>query len=254
MIQIHNFNFPESQESLIIYALNDVHVGDPTYNLKKLQDFINKVKSEPNSRVICVGDLINNGIKSSKSNSYDETMSPAEQKYTMIDLLRPIANQILIVVSGNHSERSNRETSDNPERDIAAALNVPFERDGVFLKITLGKDKKGKRIPYLIAAFHGAGAGRKLSSGLNITEEFLYSIDCDILIVGHSHKLISGRVASLRIDNKNNTVVPVDRLIVVSGGWLDYGGYGMRGLYKPSQTGAGIIHLNGNFKEFYSVV
>lgn len=80
-------------------------------------------------------------------------------------------------------------------------------------RIRLGKDSKSKPIPYLIAAFHGVGAGRKLSSGLNVTEDFLYCIDCDILIVGHSHKLISGKIASLRIDTKNNVVQTVVKLI-----------------------------------------
>jgi predicted phosphodiesterase len=248
-------DFPTDWPDVTIYSLSDVHYGAAECNVNKLNEFIKMIRETPRAYIVCAGDLINNGIKSSKTNSYEETITPAEQKYHMIELLRPIQDRILVIVSGNHEYRSNRETSENPCRDIAAALQVPYERDGAFLKVTIGKDKKAKRIPYIIYVTHGSGGGRKVSAGMNNAEDMLYSLDgVDIIVTGHTHKLTAGRISSLRVDPQNNHVKQVEKLIVISGSWLDYSGYAQRGMYKPSPIGPAVIKLSGTAKEFHSII
>jgi len=114
----------------------------------------------------------------------------------MIELLKPIADKILVMIAGNHPRRTYKQTGTDPERDIAAILGVPYEPDAAMIKIRLGLDKKNKPIPYIIYATCGSGGGgRKVSAGLNNAEDMLYALEgTDIICIGHVHRLVSGKL------------------------------------------------------------
>ncbi len=253
--KMKSFDFPADWDSMKIVTINDVHYGDDLSSIAKFRTFIQMIKDDPRFYVICLGDLINNNLKSSKGNCHEDIMSPQEQKKGIIKELTPIKDKILYMVSGNHEYRTNKEAGSDPTEDIAMVLGVPYERDGAIFKVTLGKDKHNKRVAYVISAFHGQGGGRKVSAGLNIAEDFLSCMDgVDIITIGHTHKLTSGRISSLRVDPKNNCITQIDKLIVVGGHWVEYGGYAERGMMRPSPVGPGVIMLDGTKKEFHSMV
>ena len=56
-----------------------------------------KIEDDPTAAVLLAGDLLNNGVKSSKTDVYKEksTRPPDIQKEMMIDLLEPIKDKIV---------------------------------------------------------------------------------------------------------------------------------------------------------------
>ena len=78
-----------------IMVLGDMHIGDDLCDIKLIKETIDYVKNTKNCYVILNGDLLNNALKTSKSDVYKETMTMEEEQDLLIDLLKPIKNKIL---------------------------------------------------------------------------------------------------------------------------------------------------------------
>ena len=113
----------ESDEAMVIMVA-DVHLGAIEHDSEKWKQFVKWVQDTPNVYICLGGDLVNNSVKSSVANPFDETMRPAEQKRVMADYLSPIRDRILCAVSGNHEYRSNRETDSDITYDIMSKLDL----------------------------------------------------------------------------------------------------------------------------------
>ena len=72
-----------------IYPISDVHLGAAEHLTAEWDNFCKRILEEPNSYIILGGDLLNNSLKSSVANIYEETMRPREQKRMMAEMLRP---------------------------------------------------------------------------------------------------------------------------------------------------------------------
>lgn len=72
-------HFPENHD-IMIYPISDVHLGAAEHKEKEWLEFCENIISNPYAYVTLGGDLINNALKSSVSNVYEETMRPREQK------------------------------------------------------------------------------------------------------------------------------------------------------------------------------
>jgi len=73
--------------------------------LEAWSDFKKKLLNEPNSYITVAGDMMNNGLKNSVTNVYQETMRPRDQKKWLVEQLRDVKDKILCVVPGNHENR-----------------------------------------------------------------------------------------------------------------------------------------------------
>lgn len=189
--------------------------------------------------MIC-GDMINNGTKSSKSNTYDETMRPSEQKQWLAEQLKPIADKILCGCSGNHESRSVKETDDNPLYDVFSKLNIEhlYRENGCVLIMRFGDDhsQAGKTRPcYATLVTHGVGGGMYVGSGGNKAERLGSVIDgLDCIIAGHVHKPGEFPVGKMLIDKRNNNIIQQQFRVVIATSWLKYGGYGLKGMFTPT--------------------
>ena len=96
-------------KNIKLLALSDFHIGDSLCNLKLIKEVLEEVKNSDNTFVILNGDLVNNGVKNSVSNVYDEKLTPMEQIVKLCDLLEPIKDRILVIHQGNHELRSYKE-------------------------------------------------------------------------------------------------------------------------------------------------
>lgn len=148
--------------TLEIYPLTDLHIGDKKTDVKIFREFINFIKAEPNRYVTVQGDLMNNATKSSVSNVYEEIMNPQEQKKWLIVELREIKDRILCIVPGNHEERSTKDVDNHPLEDVAIALGLEdlYFHDGAFVKVSFGKrlkTAKRQHIPCVASTDQVAG-------------------------------------------------------------------------------------------------
>ena len=239
------WKLPEEMSHVNLYPIGDVHFGSPEFNQKKWDKWKQTVLDDPNSRVVLIGDMIDNGLKNSKTDVYKATMSPIEQKRKLAEELWDIKHLILAGVQGNHEHRSTRETGDCPLYDVMAKLDLEhlYRENMVFMKVNVGQKRSDRQFSYGIVLSHG---GSK-----NKVKKFVPYVDgMDVFISGHIHQASSDFPAKIVMDMQNEVVrlVPVTPVVVPS--FADYGGYAMNKLYEPTSNHLmPIITLDGQEKK-----
>ena len=220
-----------SFEKLNLYPVGDVHIGSKEFNLELFKQWIEMVKNDPNGAVVIVGDMMNMGLRNSKSNVYEEQLSPMQQKELCYELLLPIADKIVAGCSGNHEYRAVKECGMNPLYDVFCRLRIEdrYRENACFIKLTVGKQGKNPNT-YGVVLTHG--------SSKNKDERWTYGVDgCDCFISGHIHDALHKPHGKIRMDLTHNKVKTVGYQNVVVVPFQDYGGYAIRGKYMPNHLG-----------------
>lgn len=244
---------------ITVIPVADVHLGSPECREQEFIEFIQKVAEMPNTYLVLLGDLIDNGTKSSVTNPFRATMPPSQQKREMANILEPVKDRILCILPGNHERRSMKDADDDPVYDIAAKLDIEhlYRENIAFVKIQLGTEEAQEehanskfRPCYNLVVTHGAGGGIMTGGSVNRSERFGYVIDgMDALIVGHTHKPYTTQPGKIVIDPRNNQVTVKPFKVVCATSWLDYGGYAARMMLLPSTFCLNTINLSGCGKE-----
>ena len=238
------WKLPEEMQCVNIYPLGDTHFGSPEFDEYKFNRWLGAVKADDNGRVILVGDMLDNGLRNSKTNIYKATMSPIEQKRELARRLWGIRDKILAGVQGNHEGRSTIEVGDCPLYDVMAKLDLEhlYRENMAFIKVNLGKRRADRQWSYGIVASHGASRSK--------VESFIPYVDgMDIFLSGHTHTANSSFPAKIVMDMKNEVVrlVPITPIVVPS--FTDYGGYAMKKLLKPTSNHLfPVVELSGTEK------
>lgn len=255
-MKIIECNLSKDFKTLEILPLSDLHVGDSKMKTKMFKDFIKYVNDAPNRYVLCNGDLMNNAIKSSVSNCYNDCMTPNQQKKWLRKELYAIKDRILVMVAGNHEARSSKEVDLRPTEDIADYLDLgdKYIEDEVILKVTFGKNVGGKRQCYTIYVTHGNGGGKRPGSAINNIEMLALGTEADIYILGHIHKKIAYKNGYRKIDLRNNNVIETERLFVYTSHWSEFGGYAAKKMFTPSALGTVPIILQAKPKKMEALL
>lgn len=241
-----------------VIALADLHIGDPSADMKLINSLIAEIQNNPNLYTVLVGDLMNTAIVGSKSDSYSETMKPSDQLSKCYDLLSPIKDKILAIVPGNHEERISRTAGVDMTRLLSRELGLEhlYTPDAALVLVTFGRDKIHCRpITYSLYVTHGhGGGGRKVGSKLNSLQDYASIIDADAFIVGHTHLPASFKQTAYRINNSSGIATLHEQLFVNTASALNYGGYGKRGGYQPGSTSYPIVTLDNNIHHMTATV
>lgn len=242
-----------------LYAIADVHLGAEEANISAFEDLLLSIQTDPTAHIILHGDLIDNGLKSSVTNVYRQTMRPAEQKREMAKLLAPVRDKIVCILPGNHCGRSAKEADDCPAYDIASKLDLEdvYRENMAVIRYSIGKNTSKQRpYTYTMAVVHGSGGGMYLGGTVNKNDNFIQSMDgIDMLLTAHVHKPYAHRGSKLTYDGPRRMMVQRPYLVMGAGSWLRYGGYAPRKLLRPvAMPGTDHIRLYGNKDWFEGVV
>jgi hypothetical protein len=237
-------------DALEVYALADVHWGDPKTDEELFYRFTKFILEQPNRFIICDGDLINNATKSSVSNTYNERYPPSKQKRMMIDTLRTLRDRILCMVPGNHEERSKKDVDNDITYDIADAIGRAdrFAENGAYLNIQFGNDRHGRYLSYSGYIVHGIGGGKRAGAPANILEMLPLSFIADFYVIGHLHRKLGFKNTYFRPNATWDRLEQHERAFLIASPWQDFGGYAQRKLYTPQSKGASTLILNGREK------
>lgn len=232
---VHKFDRP-----ITIVPISDVHLGALEHNTKEWEAFCKTVLSDPDMYIILGGDLINNSVRNSVANPFDELYRPREQKQRIVEYLTPLKDRILCVVSGNHEARTTKDSDQDITYDIVSKLDIEdlYRENACFMKVSLGERNSEKKpiASYTFCVTHGAGGGMT-GSAVNRNERFGSVIDgLDCLIVGHTHKGTVSKPSKIVIDPQNNKVSMKPYLVISMVSWLNYGGYALKKMLLPSDT------------------
>lgn len=233
----------ENLDHLNIYPLGDVHIGSKEFDLELFKQWIETVKADPYGAVVIIGDMMNMGLRNSKSNVYEETLSPLQQKELCYELLNPIADKIIAGCSGNHEYRAVKEVGANPLYDVFCRMRIEdrYRENACFIKLTVGRYMLNPNV-YGLVLTHG--------SSKNKDEKWTYSVDgCDCFISGHTHLGTHQPMGKIKMDLAHNKVKTVGYQHIVVMPFQKYGGYAIRGKYSPNHLGQfQCITFDGNSK------
>lgn len=224
---------------ITIYPIADVHLGAVEHAESEWQAFLKRVEQE-NAYLILDGDLLNNSTRGTRfANPFDEVLRPREAKRRMVEYLEPLKDRILCICSGNHEQRTAKESDQDLTYDICAKLGIEhlYRENIAFMAISLGQRNSGKpQCTYTFAVTHGSGGGIYTGAAVNRDERFGGVIDgMDCLITGHVHKGFISKPSKIVIDPKNRSVSMKHYVVVSCVSWLNYGGYAARSMLLPAQ-------------------
>jgi DNA repair exonuclease SbcCD nuclease subunit len=243
----------------VVYPLADVHLGSEDADVEAFERLVEEIRQDASAYVVLAGDLIDNGLKSSVTNVYRQTMRPAEQKREMARMLSPIRDKIACILPGNHCGRSSKESDDCPAYDIASKLDLEdlYRENAAFIRVFVGKDTSYQRpYRYFVGVLHGSGGGMYAGSTVNKVDNFMQSIEgLDVIITAHAHKPYALRGSKLECDYGRNVMRQRPTLEMCAGSWLHYAGYPVRKMLRPvAMPGANKLLLYGDKYRFEAVV
>lgn len=243
----------DGNEDITLWLVGDVHIGAAEFAEQRFLRDIEAIKADPNARVVLIGDIINNAVKSSVSNVYEERMMPNESKKYAAKCIEPIKDKILCAVGGNHEMRSVKEVDDDPAYDIMCKLDIEnlYRQNAAFVKLQFGDvNGSGRFNPtYTLFVTHGSGGDSTIGGSANKqkkTQEVYEGID--IFIQGHTHKAVNFFPQRVVFDKHNNNIIFRTITCVTATSYLDYGGYAMRGGLQPFANVVSNIVLCGSKK------
>lgn len=229
-MKIINVNLGKDLKEVHIIPISDVHIGDKLSNLKLLRECLQRIKEEENTYTIINGDFCNTALKNSKSDVYSDDLSPMQQLNEMIEFLEPIKSKILVLASGNHEMRIQKETNIDIVRLAARQLGIEdrYAEGWWYLFLRFGEKTQGRKCEmcYQVSGYHGSGGGRKVGGKANRLEEMSQTVIADLYVMSHTHKPLSTKSAIFLPDYANNTLNKKNMYYLMTNSFLDYGGYG----------------------------
>ena len=244
-------------DNITILPIADVHIGDRLSNLKLLKEALERIKKEPNTYTIINGDMCNMALKNSKSDVYSDSLMPMEQVLTVIDYLEPIKDKILVMTTGNHEDRTMKETNVDVTRLIARELGIEnrYVNGWWYLYLTFGKDIKGRAITYGITGLHGYGGGRKSGAKINRLEDMSQAVIADLYLMSHTHKPISTKNCIYMPYYQSKALMKQEMYYLMTNSFLESdGGYAEKMGFPPSNTSLTEAQLSGTKRKIKVII
>lgn len=165
-----------------VYGIGDIHVGAPNWDSGLTLEIVERILSDPVGYVHLCGDVMNNGLKQSKTNSYFEVMNPVEQRQWVYENLKQLADRIISAVPGNHEDRTTNAVGLSPVYDIMAMWGIEERyRENLALSVVkFGVSYSGRKSVYGGLTTHG--------SSFHKHTKFITGFDgIDYAVSGHTH-------------------------------------------------------------------
>ena len=220
-------HYPMDYPCLRVYAIGDVHVGSREFNERTVRRKIEIIKNDSFGVVSLCGDLGDYGLKNSKTNVYQETMSPIAQRDYIYELFEPIKDKIIACVPGNHEERLVREVGICPMYDLCVLWGIPeiYRENIAITRLVFGKLKGQQQNSFVGLTTHGTTRNKH--------KKFIAGFDgIDFAISGHTHTPEYSPHGKIRIYNHGTCAAHVPYKEIVVDANLDVGGYGLKKEYE----------------------
>lgn len=251
-------DFPTSWERCNVYALGDLHIGDPHTNDAEIQRRLAEAKNDPCGVIILNGDLMNTATRNSVSDVYGELLSPMQQIEYMVKLLMPIKDKIIGVTAGNHENRVYKSDGIDTTRLVCRELGIEnrYAPEGIVIFLRFGvknghyrhKNQNQSQL-YTVYATHGSGGGRKEGAKAIRLADMASIVDADVYIHSHTHLPMIFKQGYYRTNPFSSVVSFVERLFVNTGAALEYGGYSQAKEFKPAGVSTPVITLYAGHKK-----
>ena len=260
-MQILEHNLGTDAESVRVSFLSDAHIGDACCTSRGFRNYIDEILDDPYCYVVLNGDLMNNALSSSVSDSYSESIDPQAQLDHLYNILEPLKERILVITEGNHELRTYKQAGIKPMQQLAYMLFGKNESAKVYspgawlmyLSFGANRGRECRQTVYAVYGKHGSGGGKRVGSKMNRLEDMGAVVDADIFIHSHTHVPAAFRTSRYRVDYRNRKVTEHEQLFVNTNAWLNFGGYGEDCGFSPTSQKPPLLFLEGN-KRYASVL
>lgn len=240
-------------EKLTIIPISDVHIGEKSADLKAFKEVIERIKNEPNTYTILNGDLCNIALKNSKSDVYNDDLTPMEQVLTIINFLEPIKDKILVMSNGNHEDRITKDTSIDVLYLVAKQLRIEqvYSPSWWYLYLSFGVNGRHKERPmlYTLTGYHGSGSAQTTGAKANKVKKMSQVVLADVYIMSHVHEPITTKGIIYTPDYQHKSIVRRDMYYCISNSFLNYeNSYAEKMGIIPSNNSINEIELDGEQK------
>lgn len=223
--------YPREQEILRVYAMGDIHVGSAEFNEAAVKKKLKIIEEDPYAALCLCGDLGDYGLKNSKTNVYQATMTPREQQKYIHQLFLPVVDKIAAAVPGNHEERITKEVGTCPLYDLCLLWDIPevYRENLAITKYIFGEQNKRQQNIFVGVTTHG--------STRNKHKKFIAGFDgIDFAISGHVHTPEYSPHGKIRVDRTNGRARHVSYKELVVDANLVPGGYSIKKEYEIMPT------------------
>ncbi len=196
----------------------DVHIGHPNCMEEKAQSMLDWAL-ENNAYVLCMGDLIEAGLRDSVGDSvYHQKLNPQEQMEKVVDMLLPLAKKRLLLglIQGNHCNRIALSTGINITKVMCKLLGVRYLGYSCWNLFQVRNNK------YSIYTTHGASGARFKHTKLKSIMDLTQWISADVVAQGHVHSLASEPIIQQYVDKAKGQVVEKKCYVVLTGSYLGW--------------------------------
>jgi hypothetical protein len=229
-------------KSIYVVFLGDLHFGHKCFDKRYLDRALEFIKRNRNRcRIVLMGDLLECATKTSVGRSvYDETMPTQKQFERAVEVFKPFADLVDLVIEGNHEERIIRDTSFEIIQEFCHRIDRP-DAYGQFSGIV--NYNLGSSLTYSLYAWHGATGGTKESSAINGLLGMRERCIAHIYAMGHTHKLLSfNREVKIPQPHKNE-LSTISQMFINTGTAVGDGGYGEQKGFATNRIGFGTVQL-----------
>lgn len=243
----YEFNTPQ----LVILAVGDLHIGSEGSYYKQA---LNVVEKHQESKIIFMGDLIDNAIVDSLGDVYSQQENPQGALYIVRSIFQTYRDRILGVISGNHEYRTWKKVGIDPIKLVADAENIPYSQDLLVIDVSLKVEGKGRgtrqRTNYVIACHHGSAGGvfpeKAIRQHRYLTDMFS---GADVYVTGHVHVPNIHKTAVFEYDAHNKKIYKRNVHHVTIPAWTQET-YGIRKIYPPSADAIVEFELHAGREKF----
>lgn len=224
-----------------IYFIHDVHYGSELFDSKKWENIKAKILSDDKAFVCFIGDLMENALPNSKSDTFNQKHSPAEQKEWVIEQLKAFKDKTIAVVPGNHEyNRTTKNCGLYPLYDccLLAGIGDKYRDTIAFIDIGVGisKNCSKKQVHYFGQIQHKA-------KDIKTVHSSDYTDGIDFFASGHDHEPKDRPRAKLVFDKHNKVIFKRNIECINCGSFCFYGGYGSKGAYRPQSDKMYLLRL-----------
>jgi hypothetical protein len=244
MKQINSKYNGGSCSSVYLLPVGDIHLGNKYYQEKYLEDALRFADKHRNrTRILLMGDLFETATKTSVGRGvYDEAYPTQKQYEKGVEIFKPYADIIDLVIIGNHEDRVIKDTSFEIVEEFShrlGCLDVYAKFDAI-VNYSLG-------IQYYSAyCWHGSSGGITEAAITNAMLKMRDQTICHLYCMAHTHKLFSFK-RKLYIPNpEENEPKILEQMFVNTGTALGEGGYGVQRGFPLPVCGYGVVELFKN--------
>lgn len=243
-------NLPENLDYADIYFIHDLHYGSELFDEKKWNALKKLILQDERAYVCWIGDLMENAIPNSKSDTFTQKASPAEQKEWVAEQLFDLREKTIVVVPGNHEyNRTTKVSGLYPLYDscLLAGVGEKYRNTFAIVDIGIGTKARDKR-----KQVHYFGQVQHKAKDLRSVHSSDYTDGIDFFASGHDHEPKDRPRAKLVYDSHNKCIYKRNIECIDCGSFCKFGGYGAQNAYRPQSDKMYKLRIFGGEKRMES--